>query len=154
MNCCHVTERSVDSHRLMMTLMRNVDFFSREIGLSHLLTYLLRHIRFTKPWGCLTSKLHVERMPSSQMHSFQQPYHTVMRVWHRVHEVVCNAMTLMYRAAAARCRNKKKLWMNSLEQKADNITAANSALQVVNHFLQLLSDLTRRTQHVTEAIRQ
>jgi len=33
------------------------------------------------------------------------------------------------RAAAARCRNKKKLWMSSLEQKADVMSASNSALQ-------------------------
>ena len=43
------------------------------------------------------------------------------------------------RAAAARCRNKKKLWMTNLEQKADNMVATNAALQV-RLIVMLMSD--------------
>ena len=36
---------------------------------------------------------------------------------------------LFFRAAAARCRQKRKVWVNNLESKADNITTHNQRLQ-------------------------
>jgi len=42
-----------------------------------------------------------------------------------------NAVSV-FSAAAARCRNKKKYWMTCLEQKADSMAMANTALQVAH----------------------
>ena len=36
----------------------------------------------------------------------------------------------VYRAAAARCRMKKKYWMTKLEQRAEDVEKTNTLLQV------------------------
>lgn len=37
------------------------------------------------------------------------------------------------RAAASRCRQKRKLWVNSLEKKADDLATMNVSLTVSRH---------------------
>ncbi len=42
----------------------------------------------------------------------------------------CSMFPGLDRAAAARCRTKKKIWTNNLEKKAEEFQKANAALQV------------------------
>lgn len=43
------------------------------------------------------------------------------------------------RAAASRCRQKRKVWVQSLEKKAEDLTSMNARLQVLfTYFFQLL----------------
>lgn len=52
---------------------------------------------------------------------------------------VGHSLSINLRAAAARCRLKKKVWVTNLEQKAEDLQSANSRLQV--YYVCLFSQL-------------
>ena len=57
-------------------------------------------------------------------------------------------LLVRFRAAATRCRNKKKQWVVNLERKAEELQAVNSRLQVNFHRSYATHD--RKLTHVGE----
>lgn len=57
------------------------------------------------------------------------------------------------RAAASRCRQKRKLWVNSLEKKAEELTSMNVSLTVsVLHMAPLNQVYTTALSHYSEPV--
>lgn len=52
------------------------------------------------------------------------------------------------RAAASRCRQKRKLWVNSLEKKAEDLTNMNVSLTVSVVFLGRVQATNRTHSHI------
>ena len=55
--------------------------------------------------------------------------------------VYVHGFLFCFRAAAARCRTKKKIWTGNLERKAEEMQASNARLQVVCALCHIASEM-------------